>query len=62
MGFVGPTKWQSVIFVGTMSDKADKEELQFFRKDVVARFFQKAPEGDVRLSAVSDKVLSTLSP
>ncbi len=51
-GFVGPTKWQNVIFVGTMSDEADEETLQFFRTDVVPHFFRKAFEGDATLSAV----------
>lgn len=40
MGFVGEHKYNSIILVGTKSDKADDDELVFFRERIVPAFFK----------------------
>eukprot|EP00966_Prymnesium_polylepis_P294081 6791939-Prymnesium_polylepis.1 len=38
-GFVGETKWDSIILVGTKNDRAEEEERTCFRNEVVPEFF-----------------------
>ena len=40
MGFVGEHKYDSIILVGTKSDKADDDDLVFFRESIVSTFFE----------------------
>ena len=54
-GFVGEHKWDSVILVGTKSDRADEEEKAFFRGNVVKDFFGKAPPGTSPKFALTTK-------
>eukprot|EP00900_Chrysochromulina_parva_P020942 jgi/Chrpa1/3481/Chrysochromulina_OHIO_Genome00014330-RA len=54
-GFVGEHKWDSIILVGTKSDKADEDEKAFFRDHVVKDFFEKAPPGTSPKFALTTK-------
>ena len=54
MGFVGEFKYDSIILVGTKSDKADEEELAFFSKSIVPTFFER--NGGKGLFALTKKV------
>ena len=54
-GFVGEHKWDSVILVGTKSDRAEEEEKTFFRDCVVKDFFEKAPPGTSPKFALTTK-------
>ena len=54
-GFVGEHKWDSVILVGTKSDRADEDEKAFFRDHVVKDFFGKAPPGTSPKFALTTK-------
>ena len=54
-GFVGEHKWDSVILVGTKSDRAEEEEKTFFRDNVVKDFFEKAPPGTSPKFALTTK-------
>jgi hypothetical protein len=54
-GFVGEHKWDSIILVGTKSDRADEDEKAFFRDHVVKDFFEKAPPGTSPKFALTTK-------
>jgi len=54
-GFVGEHKWDSIILVGTKSDRANEDEKAFFRNNVVKDFFGKAPPGTSPKFALTTK-------
>jgi GTPase Era involved in 16S rRNA processing len=54
-GFIGEHKWDSIILVGTKSDKAEEDEKAFFRDNVVKDFFEKAPPGTSPKFALTTK-------
>jgi GTP-binding protein EngB required for normal cell division len=54
-GFIGEHKWDSIILVGTKSDRANEVEKAFFRDSVVKDFFGKAPPGTSPKFALTTK-------
>ena len=60
-GFVGEHKWDSIILVGTKSDRANEGEKAFFRDHVVKDFFEKAPPGtSPKFALTTDQDVSQL--
>jgi hypothetical protein len=60
-GFIGEHKWDSIILVGTKSDRANEDEKAFFRNNVVKDFFGKAPPGtSPKFALTTDQDVSQL--
>mmetsp|Transcript_54672 Transcript_54672/g.127881 ORF Transcript_54672/g.127881 Transcript_54672/m.127881 type:complete len:606 (-) Transcript_54672:101-1918(-) len=52
LGVQGDRAWDHVILLGTKSDRASEDDLEFFRGHLVPAFFDIAPEGTVHRHAV----------